>query len=282
MINHTLLVIGTGALILGAISGALGSFALLRKQSLLGDAIAHAALPGLCIAFLVTWQKSAWVLVTGALIAGWIGVLTVLGLRRLTPLKDDAALGFILSVFFGLGIVLMSLIQKLPTANQSGLMTYLFGSAATLLVSDVIMMGVLGSIVFIGLLYFWHKITVVTFDPLFAHALGLQTLRIEIVLTGMIVVAIVIGLQTVGVVLMSALLVAPAAAARQWTKRLVPMVSLSATIGASSAVAGAWISSLGTKIPTGPVIVLILSGIVLISLIPKQKKSAKNLEGPSQ
>lgn len=267
LIDYTLMVVGSGALVLGSVSGALGCFALLRKQSLLGDAISHAALPGLCIAFLLTWTKSPWVLALGALLAGWLGVLVVSGLRRFTPLKDDAALGFILSVFFGLGMVLMSIIQRLPTAHHSGLGTYLFGSAATMLRSDVVMMAVLGSIVIGILLLFWQQFKVFTFDPAFARSLGLKTFVLEMMLTGMIVVAIVIGLQSVGVVLMSALLVAPAAAARQWTHRLGYMVCLAAGIGAFSAFSGAWISSLVPRLPTGPVIVLVLSAVVLISLL---------------
>jgi len=271
-LDYTLLVVGSGALILGTVSGALGCFALLRKQSLLGDAISHAALPGLCIAFLLTWTKSPWVLALGALLAGWLGVLIVSGLRRFTPLKDDAALGFILSVFFGLGMVLMSIIQRLPTSNQSGLGTYLFGSAATMLRSDVIMMAILGSAVLGLLILLWQHFKVFTFDPAFAKSLGLKTAILEILLTGMIVIAIVIGLQSVGVVLMSALLVAPAAAARQWTHRLGMMVFLAAGIGAFSALSGAWISSLIPKLPTGPVIVLVLSAIVLVSLLKQMRK----------
>ena len=272
MMDYTLMVVGSGALVLGSVSGALGCFALLRKQSLLGDAISHAALPGLCIAFLLTWTKSPWVLALGALLAGWLGVLIVSGLRRFTPLKDDAALGFILSVFFGLGMVLMSIIQRLPTAHQSGLGTYLFGSAATMLLSDVIMMLVLGGGVMLLLCLLWPQFKVFTFDPAFARSLGLKTFVLEIVLTGMIVVAIVIGLQSVGVVLMSALLVAPAAAARQWTHRLGHMVCLAAGIGAFSAVSGAWMSSLISRLPTGPIIVLILSAVVLFSLVWRIRK----------
>lgn len=267
VLDYTLKVVVAGCSILGLVSGTLGAFAVLRKQSLLGDAIAHAALPGICFGFLVTMQKSSLWIIAGAIIVGWIGTLLVMAIVNNTTLKQDAALGIILSVFFGFGLVLLTLIQRLPNSSQSGLEKFLFGSAATMLIEDVWVMGGLGSLVLLLVFFFWKEFKALSFDPAFAQSLGLPIKKLDIFLTSLTVIAIVIGLQTVGVVLMSALIIAPAAAARQWTDRLGVMVSLSAVFGAFSGVCGAVISARYAHIPTGPTIVLSISTIVFVSLL---------------
>ena len=265
-LDYTLTLVLLGSSLLGIVAGMLGCFALLRKQSLLGDAISHAALPGVALAFMLTLSKNPLVLVLGAVIAGWLGTLLVLVITRNTKLKEDAALGIVLSVFFGLGIVLLTLIQNHPSANKAGLDTFLFGNASTLLKNDIVVMAVLGGIVLLLLALFWKEFKLLTFDRDFSASVGYPTKSLDVLLMTLIVVAIVIGLQTVGVVLMSAMLVAPAAAARQWTNRLGIMVFLAAFFGALAGVAGGITSSLVSKLPTGPTIVVYVSGIVVVSL----------------
>jgi manganese/zinc/iron transport system permease protein len=266
LFDYTLRTVALGSAVLGVVSGMLGCFAVLRRQSLLGDVVSHAALPGIALAFLLTGSKSPLILILGALAAGWLGTLVVLGIVNTTRLKDDTALGLILSVFFGIGLMLLTFIQKTPTAAQAGLEKFLFGQAAALLASDVITMSVLGLFSVIVLLLFWKEFKLVTFDREYALSLGLPVRGLEIGLTTLIVLAIVLGLQTVGVVLMSAMVVAPAAAARQWTDRLGGMVGLSALFGALSGVSGAVISSSMARLPTGPTIVLCMSAIVAVSM----------------
>jgi manganese/zinc/iron transport system permease protein len=266
LFDYTLRTVALGAIILGMFAGALGSFAVLRKQSLLGDAISHAALPGVALAFMFTLSKNPLVLLFGAILAGWIGTLLVMGINRNTIVKQDAALGIILSVFFGLGIVLLTMIQKMPTAKQAGLETFLFGNASTLLQSDVVIMAILGVIAFALLFLFWKEFKLLSFDPDYAQSLGFPIKKIDVLLTTLIVIAIVVGLQTVGVVLMSAMIIAPAAAARQWTDRLGLMVVLSAFFGAVAGVSGAVTSSIVRNLPTGPTIVLFVSVLVVLSL----------------
>ena len=266
-LDYTLIIVGLGALILGASSGVLGSFAVLRQQSLLGDAISHAALPGIGIAFLLTLSKHPVSLMLGAMSAGWIGTMLVMAIVRNTKLKEDAALGIILSVFFGLGLLVLSAIQNIPTARQAGLSTYLFGSASTLLIQDVMIMVSLSLVTIIILFLLWKEFKLLCFDVSYCQTLGFPTKRLEVLLTSLMVVAIVIGLQSVGVVLMSALIIAPASAARQWTAKLGIMVILSAIFGAFSGLSGALISASATHIPTGPSIVLVVSTIVFISLL---------------
>jgi manganese/zinc/iron transport system permease protein len=264
--DYTLRTVALGAMTLGMVSGALGSFAVLRRQSLLGDAMSHAALPGVVLAFMLTGQKSSVVLMLGAAGAGIAGILLMVGINRYTRIKEDSSLGIILSVFFGLGLLLLTWLQRRPDARQSGLTTFLFGQAATLLERDVITMAIFGGAALLLLALFWKEFKLLSFDRDFGASLGLPMQRIDILLTMLLVIAIVIGLQAVGVVLMSAMVVAPAAAARQWTNRLGLMIFLSSLFGALAGVGGTLISSTGSGLATGPVIVLCASFLVVVSL----------------
>ncbi len=256
-----------GATLLGALGGTLGSFALLRRQSLLGDALAHAALPGVCIAYLITGTKSPLPLFVGALIAGLLGSLLILATVRWSRIKEDSAIGIVLSVFFGIGIVLLTYIQKLPAGNQSGLDKFLFGQAATLVEEDLKVMAVLGAIVIAFIVIFYKEFKLLSFDREFGSSLGLPMRWMEVLLTLLLVVVVVVGLQTVGVVLIVATLITPAAAARQWTDRLGSMLLLSAGIGATAGAAGSLVSASMAKLPTGPVIVLVSSSVLIVSLL---------------
>ncbi len=266
LFDYTLRTVALGSGVLGIVSGALGVFALLRRQSLLGDAVSHAALPGIALAFLLTSSKSPLVLIVGAAAAGWAAALIIMAVVNTTRIKTDGAMGMVLSVFFGLGLVLLTFIQKRPDASQAGLETFLFGQAATLLVENVTTMAALGGIALVALAAFWKEFKLLSFDRAYAASLGMPVRALEVVLTTLIVIAIVIGLQTVGVVLMSAMIVAPAAAARQWTDRLGLMVVLSALFGAASGVGGAMVSASAANLPTGPTIVLAVTVIVAVSM----------------
>ena len=270
--DYTLGVITMGTAVLGAICGMLGSFAVLRKQSLLGDAISHAALPGIALAFLFTGTKDNNVLLFGALISGLIGAFWIKGITSKTHLKSDTALGLILSLFFGFGMLLLTHIQKQNNANQAGLETYLFGQAATLLEDDVNLMIIITGIALIILLLFWKEFKLMLFDSDYSKTLGFNTRFIDALITSFIVIAIIMGLQTVGVVLMSAMLLAPAAAARQWTNRLSVMVLLAAIFGAFSGVFGTAISASQNNLSTGPIIVLVASTFVVFSFVFSPKR----------
>ncbi len=265
-LDYTLMIVALGSALLGIVSGALGTYAVLRQQSLLGDGISHAALPGIAIAFLITGSKTPLILILGAAIAGWIGTLFILSIVKLTRIKYDTALGLILSTFFGFGLVLHTLIQKSGNANQAGLDTFLFGQAASMLERDVVTMGILGGIAILVMVLFWKEFKLLIFDVGFATSIGLPIRALDILLTSLLVIAIVLGLQTVGAILMSALLVAPAAAARQWTNRLSLMVLLGALFGATAGVGGTIISSTASRIPTGPTIVLCATTVLLLSI----------------
>lgn len=265
--DYTLRNVALGAAVLGIVSGTLSAFAVLRKQSLLGDATSHAALPGVVMAFILTGQKDPLILMLGAVVAGWLGVLVVNVITRETRVKYDAALGIVLAVFFGLGMVLLTWLQRQNNAAQSGLDQFLFGRAAAIIASDVQTMALLGLVVLALVAVFWKEFKLLSFDADYAATLGLPVRRLDLLLTTLIVVAVVLGLQMVGVVLMAAMIVAPGAAARQWTDRLGVMVALSALFGAGAGILGAVLSSTTERLPTGPTIVLAISAVVAVSFL---------------
>jgi len=264
--DYTLRNVALGSALLGIVSGVLGCFAVLRRQGLIGDALAHAALPGICIAYLLTGAKAPPALMLGAAVSGWVGVWALLRLVQHTRIKEDAALGIVLSAFFGFGILLLTFISRRNDASQAGLDKYLFGQAATLTADDVQAMAALGVIALALVAVFFKELKLLAFDAEFAASLGFNTHALNLLLTALIVVAIVIGLRTVGVVLMAAMLIGPAVAARQWTNRLNVMCALAALFGALAGVSGALISVSESRLPTGPMVILSTTAIALCSV----------------
>jgi manganese/zinc/iron transport system permease protein len=265
--DYTLRTVALGAAVLGVVAGVLGCFAVLRRQALVGDAMSHAALPGIALAFMLTGRREPLVLLIGAAAAAWLAALLLLAITRTTRIKEDSGLALVLAVFFGVGLVLLSWLQQRPDAAQAGLKSFLFGQAAALVERDIWAMLALGAPALLCVAVFWKQFKLISFDPDYAASVGVPVRGMGVLLTTLIVVAIVIGLQTVGVVLMSAMLVAPAAAARQWTDRLGTMVGLAALFGAGAGVAGAVISATARGMATGPTIVLCLGVITVISLL---------------
>lgn len=256
-----------GSLVLGLGSGVIGSFAFLRKQSLLGDALAHAALPGICIAFMLSGVKSIGFFIIGAIISGVLATFGISAITRYSRIKQDAALGIILSTFFGIGIVMMTKIQHSGNGNQSGLDKYLFGQAASMMLEDVYLMGAVSLLLLIVCTLLFKEFKLVSFDPGFARGMGLKVGILEQLMLFMTVVAVVIGIQAVGVVLIAALLITPAVAARYWTDTLGLMVILAGLFGALSGVTGTLLSSTLTNLPTGPVTVLAATSLFTVSVL---------------
>lgn len=265
--DYTFHIVALGCALFGIISGTIGCFAVLRRQSLLGDGISHAAHPGIIIAFMLTGNKNTEVLLLGALITGLLSVFIINNIIKHTRVKFDSALALVLSVFFGLGMTLLTYSQKIPNANQAGLTRFIYGQASTLLLRDIVIIAVSGSVMLCTVILFWKEFKLLSFDSEFAESLGLKTDRIKALLSILTVITIIIGLQTVGAVLMSAMLISPAVAARQWTGRLSTMVILAAVFGAFSGALGAAFSIVTPGIPTGPSIVICISAISIISIL---------------
>ncbi len=248
-----------GVLLLAISSGTLGCFIVLRRLSLLGDSLGHAVLPGVCLGFLVTWTKDPRWILTGALISALLASWLIGFIRRHSRLKPDVVMGLVLSGFFGVGTVLLTRIQHLPAGNQSGLNQFLFGQASAISEQDLWLMGTL-SLVIVGCVVATFKELVLTsFDEGFAVAIGLPVRGLHYLLMGLTALAVVISIQAVGVVLVSAMLIMPAAAALLCTDRMSNMVLLAVAFAVVAGVFGLNVSFLRDRLPTGPFIVLALA-----------------------
>lgn len=254
-----------GSILLTASSAIVGSFTFLKKKALVGDAVAHAVLPGVCLSFLLYGEKNPFVLIIGAFLTGWLSLILIDYISAKSKIKEDTAIGLILSVFFGIGIFMLTIIQKSGNAAQTGLDQFLFGKAASLVGQDLIAFAVIAVILISAVIFLFKEFTILAFDEDYASTLGLPVRAIELVLTTLTVLAVVVGIQAVGVVLMAAMLITPAAAARFWTEKIQVMVLLAAIFGAFSGLSGAYISYIAPSMPTGPWIVIVVSTIAFIS-----------------
>ncbi len=265
--DYTARTILLGAASLGVVSGVVGSYAVLRKQSLVGDVMSHAALPGIVLAFIVMGVKEQLPIFIGAALSAVLAVFLINLVTSNSRIKTDSAMGMALSVFFGLGLVLLTYAQKMPDANQAGLDKFLFGQAEALVEKDVLVIGVTGLFALLVVGLFWKEFKLLCFDPDFGGTMGFSMKSLDLLVTAVIVSAIVIGLQTVGVVLMSSMLIAPAVAARQWTGSMGSMVILAASIAAVSGVTGVALSAGFENVPTGPAVIVCVSVIAFFSVL---------------
>lgn len=249
----------TGCALIGAGASLVGNFAFLRKRSLIGDAVAHALLPGVVLSFILFNEKSMWALFPGALIAGWISLLTIDGITRHSKIKADAAIAIVLSVFFAIGIVLLTRVQQSAVGNQSGLDSFLFGKAAAMMPGDLYLFAVVDLLLVLAVWALYPYLKLFSFDRDFASAIGLPVRTLSFVLSTLTVMAVAAGIQAVGVVLMAALIITPAAAGRFLAQRLSRMIFISVSIGTAAAISGVMISYTAPSMPTGPWIVIVLS-----------------------
>ncbi len=258
--------------LLGCAAGIIGSFTLLRRRALMGDAISHATLPGIGLAFMTAvaigyHDKSLPILLLGATMTGLVGVCAVLLIRNLTRLKEDTALGAVLSVFFGAGISLLGLIQQMEAGHAAGLEAFIYGKTASMGAADARLIAIVAAVSLLMCLALFREFKLLCFDDQFASAAGYPVVLLDLLLMTLVVAVTIVGLQTVGLILMIALLVIPAAAARFWTQRMVPMVLVAGVLGAVSGMLGAACSAILPRLPSGAMIVLVCTGFFLISLL---------------
>lgn len=267
--NTRIVVLGVTSL--GVAAGIVGAFALLRKRALLGDAISHATLPGIAIAFMLgqSWGiqgKSMPWLLAGATVSGLLGAGAIVLLRRTSRLKEDTALGIILSVFFGAGVALLGITQQMRGAAAAGLESFILGKTASMGAGDA---GLIGVVAILSVLACWilrKELTLLCFDDGFAGARGFPVVLLDLILMSLVILISIVGLQAVGLVLMVALLVIPAAAARFWTDRWTKMLVISAVLGGACGYVGATSSAVFPQLPSGPTIVLSCAAVFAISL----------------
>lgn len=261
-----------GAALLGGSAGAIGAFVLLRKRSLVSDAISHATLPGLCLAFIVMALATGdgrWIagLMIGAAASAGVGLILVEWITRRTRLTEDAAIGAVLAVFFGFGIVLLTVIQSLETGRQAGISGYLVGSTAGMLRSEAETIAIAAFLSGVAIFALRRPFTLVCFDQEYAAVRGLNVKATDLAMMGLLLAITVIGLKVAGLVLIVALTIIPPVAARFWTDRPEPMVIIAAGLGAIAAYVGAVISSLDHGLPTGALIVLVAFALFIVSLL---------------
>lgn len=277
--NHTFRMVLLGAMTIGLVAGALGSFAYLRKQSLISDVISHAALPGTLVAFLTavvllgTDGRNMIGLIIGAVVISTIAVLFANGVTQTSKIRIDTAMAVTITSFFGAGMLLMRVITGSALPGKGGIQDYLFGNASVITIADLTISGIVGALAIALMLMFWKEFALRTFDPDHSTVLGFRARTIDSLMFTTIVIATVIGVKAVGVVLMVAFVVTPPAAARQWTRTLPGMVALSAAFGAISSGIGAYLSIVLGAVPTGPLIVLTLFAILVISLLFSPRRS---------
>ncbi len=270
--GHNTALVVAGTALLGIAGGLVGTLALLRKRSLMGDAISHATLPGIGLAFLIATAlgfqgRSVPILMLGGGITAILGVLAIQFLLRFTRLREDAAIAVILSTFFGLGVVIMTVVQSSSSGQQGGLRAYIFGQASAMSASDVWLMASLavGAALIVALLF--KELTLTCFDDEFARAAGWPVGLLDLAIMSLVVIVTLAGIQAVGLVLVIAMLIVPAAAARFWSERVVIVTLLAAALGGLSGYLGAIASSMLDRLPTGGVIVLSAGAIFVLSLV---------------
>lgn len=270
--NYTLFVVSIGSGILCFAAGVVGTFTYLRKRALIGDVISHAVLPGVAIAFMLSGVKNPLYFLLGAIASGSLSIWIVDYVQSKSKLKPDAILALTLSVFFGVGIVLLTKIQHSGSAAQSGLDSFLFGKAASMGMLDVQIFSIIAIVNVVCIVIFLRGFSLISFDENFAKGLGFNTQRIKAFLALLTVITVSIGVQAVGVVLMAALLITPAAGARFLTNSISRMLVYAGLFGFSSGVIGVVISYSGTGMPTGPWIVVVLSVFALAAILFGKKK----------
>jgi len=269
--SHNTRVVVLGVTALGLAAGIIGSFMLLRKRALVGDALSHATYPGIGAAFMIMAAfghdaKNLAGLLLGATIAGLLGVGSILAIRKFTRLKEDAALGIVLSTFFGLGVYFDGIIQNMSGPSAAGLSSFITGKTASMISSEAMTIALVGSGVAIVCVLLFKEFKMLCFDQDFASTQGWPVVLLDLLLMGLVTAVTIVGLQAVGLVLVIALLIIPAAAARFWTERLDAMMILAALIGAVSGYIGAALSAVFHNLPAGAVIVLTASALFLVSM----------------
>ncbi len=261
-----------GATMLGFAAGAVGAFLYLRKRALVSDAISHATLPGLVLAFIGMVALGGDGRALGGLLLGsagsaLVGLWVTNWLTRTTRLSEDAAIGAVLSVFFGFGIVLLTVVQNMSAGRQAGLEGFLLGSTAGMLRSDAILIAVGSLVVLLATLYMRRPLLITAFDPGYAAVRGINTHRFDMALMVLVLGITVVGLKVVGLILIVAMLIIPPVAARFWSENAVKVVGLSALFGGLSGYIGAAASATAPALPTGPIIVLTSFALFVLSLL---------------
>ncbi|MFC3123586.1 metal ABC transporter permease [Pseudoroseomonas globiformis] len=270
--GHNARMVALGCAAFGLAAGALGCFVLLRGRALIADAAAHATLPGLCLAFILAaglgWNpRSLPLLLAGAAASATLGVLIAGGLTRGGRLRDDAAMALVISLGFGIGVALLSVVQSLPVGGQAGLGGFILGQAAGMSQSDALLIAGLALLSLLVLAALFRPLALICFDRGFASSIGLPVRALDLALLALMLAVTVAGLRAIGLILVVALMVVPAATAKLLTERLPVMVPLAALLGAFASWFGAGLSATVPGLPTGATIALTACALFALALV---------------
>lgn len=270
--NPTLIYILIGVVLSTISTAIIGSFWFLQKKALIGDVIAHALLPGICLGFLCTSTKMALYLTIGAFITGSLALFLLEQVNVYSKIKKDSAMALIISTFLGIGLFLLTYIQQSGNESQAGLKSFLFGQASTLVTEDIfVFMGLACILISITILFF-KAFSTIGFDPIFAQTIGWPVGLLNLLIQSLTILTIVTGMQSIGILLIASILTIPAATARFWTNHLPFIVVFAALFATLSSILGTMLSYLIAGLPTGPCIVLCLIGLALLSFLIAPKK----------
>jgi manganese/zinc/iron transport system permease protein len=272
MISSTLILVLVGLAVISSVAGVMGCYAFLRRRTLIGDAVSHAVLPGVAVGFMLSGTKDPFALLGGGLFFGYLAILSIDVIHRKSKLSEDTAIALVTTVYFALGSVLLSVVSSMENGQQAGLKNFLFGKAATLTELDIWVFAIAAVLVIVAIIIFYKPFMLISFNKDFATSQGWKTTNYETLISLLTVLVITIGLQAVGVVLMSALLIAPAASARYWTNSLPKMMLISGIFGIVSGVGGGLLSLVGEDMPTGPWVIMILFFFTMLTLLFAPKK----------
>lgn len=267
--------LGVGSL--GVVCGVVGCLTVLRRRALFADAVAHAALPGVCAAFIIFGQRDLGLLLLGALISGLVASAVLAMLRGRTRVKDDALIAVAIGVSFAIGIVLIKSIERTPGGSKAGLDGFIFGKAAAMSRDEAITLAATSAVLLAVIAGLFRVIRLVTFDTPFARSLGLRVGLVDLLIVSMVCVCTVVGLPAVGALMIVALMITPAVTARGWTDRLSTMLIIAGAVGGAGAIVGTALSATvrtpgGSSLPVGPTIVLSIATLCVLSLIFSPKR----------
>ena len=268
--QYSFVVVAIGTMLLAMATGIIGTISILKGQSLIGDAVGHAALPGIILAFMISGKKSSLLLMVGAIIAGVVAFILIQTISEISKIEADTAMAIILSAMFGLGMVLKSYIQgnaKYSKASQSGLASYIFGQAAYILREDVIIIFTVSLISLVLFIIFYKEIKVYVFDAVYAYTIGIDSKLLSLLIMIMTMILIAAGLKAVGAILISSMLITPAITGLQWSNKYEIVLVIAAVMGAVSAFIGTLLSTIVKGFSTGPSIILIMSLLALLSVL---------------
>ena len=268
--QYSFVVVAIGTMLLAMATGIIGTISILKGQSLIGDAVGHAALPGIILAFMISGKKSSLLLMVGAIIAGVVAFILIQTISEISKIEADTAMAIILSAMFGLGMVLKSYIQgnaKYSKASQSGLASYIFGQAAYILREDVIIIFTVSLISLVLFMIFYKEIKVYVFDAVYAYTIGINSKLLSLLIMIMTMILIAAGLKAVGAILISSMLITPAVTGLQWSNKYEIVLVIAAVMGAVSAFIGTLLSTIVKGFSTGPSIILIMSLLALLSVL---------------